>query len=399
MSATLTWLDHDNAARERMRRTVALFEERNTLDELGLGGIRDSLADLLFPGTSTIQTRLRYMLFVPWMYLELERRRVSSSAIAGRARDYEYRLSEALLKSADQDGVFGKVAGRQLKRRASSVYWNGLASWGIRRFRGSQDQYHAALDGLYWHRVTRRGRADDGDYMLGSGTVTWHPGLPPCPDALPDAGELALTNGEAEFLQDRIVESHRPSLLAHLALTGGTLQAGYAWELPQQAEFSEEIHGWLHHGRLFSATMLGAAILYNLMLAEERGDTDRIEGHRGRFADWARHLSRGEIAGWKQGELWVLARGNDHFVGPRTQHFVEEWTRLALLRRNNLADDAEARNLVRARERSLKGPRSRFDNRRALDQWSGESMAAPLSFRWRTARSLLQDLHAGLRGG
>ena len=63
VASTLGWLDHDPHERERTTRILALFKERNAVDELGLGGIRDSFADQLFPGTSTIQTRLRYMLF------------------------------------------------------------------------------------------------------------------------------------------------------------------------------------------------------------------------------------------------------------------------------------------------------------------------------------------------
>jgi hypothetical protein len=69
LAATLTWLDHDTTDRERMNRILALFRERDTRDELGIGVIRDLIADELFPGTSTIQTRLRYMLFVPWIYM------------------------------------------------------------------------------------------------------------------------------------------------------------------------------------------------------------------------------------------------------------------------------------------------------------------------------------------
>lgn len=46
----------------RPRRIIDLFDEKDTRDELGLGAARDALSDLMFPGTSTIQTRLRYML-------------------------------------------------------------------------------------------------------------------------------------------------------------------------------------------------------------------------------------------------------------------------------------------------------------------------------------------------
>jgi hypothetical protein len=42
---------------------ISAFREQDTRDELGLGTIRDGFANILFPGTSTIQTRARYFLF------------------------------------------------------------------------------------------------------------------------------------------------------------------------------------------------------------------------------------------------------------------------------------------------------------------------------------------------
>ena len=69
----LSWIDFSQKDRRRMLDVVALFRERDTRDELGIGSIRDAFADILFPGTSTIQTRVRYMLFVPWIYLRREK--------------------------------------------------------------------------------------------------------------------------------------------------------------------------------------------------------------------------------------------------------------------------------------------------------------------------------------
>ena len=87
MSSTLSWIDHDPKERDRMNQILALFKESGTRDEFGIGPIRDSFADLLFPGTSTIQTRLRYMLFVPWIHKSLEEKNVPSSEIPRRARN------------------------------------------------------------------------------------------------------------------------------------------------------------------------------------------------------------------------------------------------------------------------------------------------------------------------
>ena len=52
----LAWIDFDHADRTRARQIMDLFDEKDTRDELGLGSIRDALSDLMFPGTSTIQT-------------------------------------------------------------------------------------------------------------------------------------------------------------------------------------------------------------------------------------------------------------------------------------------------------------------------------------------------------
>jgi len=46
---------------------VDLFRERDTVDEIGVGAIRHTISDILFPGTSTLHTRIRYVLFVPWL--------------------------------------------------------------------------------------------------------------------------------------------------------------------------------------------------------------------------------------------------------------------------------------------------------------------------------------------
>ena len=66
------WLDYSERERRKMLDVVDLFREHDTRDELGIGSVRDTFADLFFPGTSTIMTRARYFLLVPWTYQRLE---------------------------------------------------------------------------------------------------------------------------------------------------------------------------------------------------------------------------------------------------------------------------------------------------------------------------------------
>ena len=158
--SSLSWIVFDEVERQRARRIMALFEEKESRDELGLGPIRDSIADHLFPGTSTIQTRVRYMLFVPWICTMVEDMDAPPERLMREARNLEVSLIDALRAGGEEEGVIGRFAHRQLQRLPSSVYWNGLRSWGIRTFAGSQEAYFASIPGLRRHQHRTRSAAD-----------------------------------------------------------------------------------------------------------------------------------------------------------------------------------------------------------------------------------------------
>jgi hypothetical protein len=107
MASGLSWIDFAEEDRQKMLNVVHLFKEQGTVDELGVGVIRDAFADYFFPGTNTIQTRARYMLFVPWIYLNLEKKKTPAGEVARKLRNDETRLIFALLKSGDDDGIIG----------------------------------------------------------------------------------------------------------------------------------------------------------------------------------------------------------------------------------------------------------------------------------------------------
>jgi hypothetical protein len=213
MTSFFAWLDHSEHDRRKMLDVIDLFREQDTRDELGLGTIRDAIADLLFPGTSTIQTRARYFLFVPWIYRAVEGKRLSGTEAAKRARRDELALIQPLIDSGDTDGVIGVEARETLKRLPSAVYWQGLGAWGIRLFHGSQDQYHRALDRIYSGRGAAQ-RDDDGEPVVGGGRTTWDPRLPSPPADFPKRATFRLAGAEAEYLRDRISSRWQGTMLA-----------------------------------------------------------------------------------------------------------------------------------------------------------------------------------------
>src|SRR5690554_6009179 len=180
MASNFAWVDFSEEDRQKMLDVVRLFKEQDTRDEIGIGTIRDAYADFFFPGTSTIQTRARYMLFIPWMYQELEQKRIPSAEITTRARREEIRLIYRLLESENVQGVIGQDAKRHLQRLPSNIYWSGLGAWGIRLFSGSQDEYHRYLDRYYKYRqlLEYQYREKAEPEMT---KENWDPGLPKPP--------------------------------------------------------------------------------------------------------------------------------------------------------------------------------------------------------------------------
>ena len=230
MQATLTWLDLTASDRDRMRRVLDLFKEQGTLDEMGLGSLRDALADALFPGTSSIQTRLRYVLFIPWLYQRLEARRVGSSDIDRAARAAEVDLIGRLAQNEDARGIIGVVARGSLVRLPSSVYWSALTRWGIFQPQQSQGWYQSRFDALVDGRGVV-GRADDPG-VIWSQQPHWHPRLPAPPARFPWEAAFALTPDEADFLRGRVEERCAGTLLAWLVRNGTDSPPADFWDDP-----------------------------------------------------------------------------------------------------------------------------------------------------------------------
>lgn len=129
-ASSVAWLDLDAAASERVSTLLRSLEEPGTLDPLGLGSVRDAFAAALSPGTSTGHTRLRYFIFLPWIFLRLEAERVVPGDFARRLRDSEARLIDCLRPLGPNQGVIGYSAGRDLQRMPSEVYWGGVGELG-----------------------------------------------------------------------------------------------------------------------------------------------------------------------------------------------------------------------------------------------------------------------------
>ncbi len=377
-----------------MQDVIELFRERDTVDELGIGSVRDAFSNLLFPGTSVLHSRARYFLFIPWIYLELERQHVPSAQIAARARRDEIRLIYALIDGAGEEGsgVIGAVARDRLKQLPSYAYWNGLEVLGIRLCQGSTDRYHRSLDGYYG--LLRDTPKAEGDEPTDGPRPNWNPGLPPPPERMLDSSDFDLNYEEASYLRERIHSSAPGSLLDVFVSRGRpSRHVAFAWSHPDVAKLPKDLARSLELGRVFSEVMHGASLLYNLMLAEARPLEARAASYRAQLEEWAGHVV--VPVDWSWDEFWAVVSLSGGRISPATRHFIEQWCDLASLGLG-IADDGRSRSLIKDREKTKKGSQARLVNRRALELWGGSSGAAQLSYRWPVVERIINDILKGV---
>lgn len=382
-----------------MRELVAMFMQEESRDELGIGSIRDAFSDGLFPGTSVLQTRARYFLFVPWILREGERRGVSGTALREWGEGRERRLIPALKRGGDQSGLIGRVAGPGVKILPSTIYWTGLQTFRIARHPGSLDQALRASRGLSWD--------EDADELADRRASLWHPTLPTPPPGFFrfQATNFDLSGDEANWLAERIEEQVPDSMLGYLLVHRLEPQpvSPAPWEDPIAALLPGGLQSFLEHGRLFSLAILGASLLYNLLLARRAKELDFGGGdltleYEEELDQWWREVSgdRG-VRRWDRAAFWEVVEGVRGRIALPTVRFVDEWLdRVVDGTAENAASDRRLGTLIADRERRLKGAKSRLVNDRLLANWRGRSGTGRLVYRWGPVRTHLTDIFQGL---
>jgi hypothetical protein len=391
----LAWLDHSAEDQRRVRDILRLFSDTESRDELGLGQIRDAYSDTLFPGTSVLLTRARYLLFIPWCF-QIAQSAKTPQAILQRGQNYERGLIPLLAQEPGIEGLIGKRAGVAVQALPSVIYATALRRFGIQL--GELDDLPPQAHGDAPSELTERSQG------------VWHRQLPLMPSGFPTevSGGFDLTPAEAEFLCGRIASEVPGSYLTYL-ITKSTdlLEGDFAWTEPTASQAPVEIQKHLNLARTFSEVIHGANLLYNLLIAEEyesRGYSEQVgtvDLYRERLDAWSDRLAaQTRLASWEE-IRWHAAAVNPRVAqNRRLGDFGAAWFGAVLFTRGRgITDDAALRTLVRSREYSIKHAQSRLVNDRLLRSWTGSSGAAQLTFRWIQVRRIVNDLLVGLEDG
>lgn len=418
------WVDFSAQERARTLTVLNSLSEPGSVDELGIGIVRDAFADLFFPGTSTLLTKARYFFLVPYLSRYIEEGHDSKpqdpKKLRTLYRDLERECASGMLKcSSDTEGIIGRVAlssGKWVTRGPGEIYWASLRNTGFMR-RNAPDSFFAQFSYLAEARLNNQhigyvknpDEEDDGlsDDLLSRGSM-WR--IPKeCYDEWKshwihwkNDASIKLTESEARYLRNQIVQLH-PTSLYGLILSDDTLRKIALATLDgtvegvAQSTGDSALHQFLRNGGLarlndicpetatactladgFSELVLGCRIAYNMQL---KGLEDAGAG------EWDQYASRAaQVAQRVDVPTIGAALGlNNHAGFMRMGSFLER------AREAMLAGDLDALKLeVAKREAAIKGVRKKINPKSSVTySWRGGHR---LPYRFSNAMSIVREI-------
>ncbi|REE04249.1 DUF6361 family protein [Citricoccus muralis] len=407
MTSTFGWLAIDPKQRRRMMEAVDQFRDETTLDDLGFGAIRDAFSNTLFPGVSSIQTRLRYVLFIPWLLQEASHRD-TVGRMQSQFREAEFRLITALQSGKETVGVIGRDAGRTLQRLPSEIYWVAIGRWGLVESGFSARRYFER-ELLRREELKATPRADDPDVPIRLTPTGLDPRLPPPPEHLLRETTFALRPEDARYLREAITRTAAGSLFAHLVThrpenwTDETNQPAGVGDPAIRQGLPPELEALVDRATKFALYAQGANLLYNLLVAEATHKTDQHgsaleEVYTQRLGEWFTEVQDVKPLHARDRELiWQTVIHSGRRLSATTKDFVGTWADAVANARAaaDLIGNHQLRCKIVGREREKKGPRARLTpgNQLALDAWGGASGTGRFDYLWTNARRHLQDLY------
>ena len=396
MGAVFGWIDFSNEQRDRVFLVIELLNTGGTVDELGIGSVRDNIADWLFPGVSTIQTRPKYFIILTDIflgYLQRYQKGEKLPLLSTYLKSEEHRIMHLLAKNhsyKDGDGVIGVTVAQtngELARKASSVYWNGLRTHKLIDTELSSTEYLIQNDLSKFN--------PDGDVMDDTLLIEEQFAIrAPLFSAIKEDIRMELSEEEANYLRDQFKDvtsslKQEHNLLSQLFTKERAEVIANSNNFQEMANLliaDESLHSetiqMLKIALLFDFIMHGAHIRYNIQLHKKSGELNFDD----KWNDWLKKL---EV---KREDVQAL---NFEYIfsevsprtAPQTQQFMRLWKDEVLEEELNIKKLDE---LVYRQEIKKKGAKAKLASVNGeFTSWVG---IQSLQYRFNNVKNIIKDI-------
>ncbi|TDQ15180.1 hypothetical protein DFQ04_3066 [Algoriphagus boseongensis] len=401
LTTSFGWIDFSKEQRNKVGAVLDLLKFEGMVDELGLGTVRDILADRMFPGISTIQTKAKYFFYIPyilWDYQLLppgQKKKISPSKFLD---DTEHEIMwELAPKYQDGDGVIGisKKKTERIARRPSAIYWNGLYTFGLidTRGLGAESFLKNCAKRTLSDLLSSSSNGDDvtkDDAEVDFENIfrikipykkDWRNNL-----------TIELDEGEAQILKDHIKSRANKTLLSLL------VEEDKIWNVFSAADnFSEfataceslkmpsPIFKEIQLAHDFSELMYGSHLFYNVMIQEKKFGNgfylNEWESWKNRILD---NLMLGNA--FNPDEIFSLGKVNRD----ETVLFIKEFWKMA---NQGFEDEKSLKRIITNQEFGVKGGKARIFPEKLHDvkekEWIG---LRHFEYRFRQAKVIINDI-------
>ena len=408
--AALGWVDFSNNSRQKLLQVLSALNGSGTIDELGIGAIRNAFSNTLFPGTSVLMTRAKYYLLIPYILKDFLAEKTTKPA-KNYFFEKELQLVDQLTKTYSDNlegsGIIGYTIALENANRkkqqlaaqpASTSYWGGIRRLGLYGGEASLGNLLSHLDQIKKEQWTLDQIPDDQGSKDDIGVDSDDNNLFNVPYKRKWWQELRmeLTEKEQNFLKHKIQDTCPNSLFAYL-LSKDELSKLVISAKNGIAELEEFLKGFnvphsittcLETATRFWRIIRGAHILYNILLQERFGLDEELKAQfHTEWETWKLEMKDLEWNKFDLKTLWLIVE-SESYTRRETRFFVDRWIKHAKEQNfdRNILD-----KLVENQERSVKGKRAKLYNIQDI-RFQERQGLTEMEFRFRNVRRLIDDI-------
>lgn len=400
----LGWVDYSREERETIKELLKVLGESGSLDELGVGIVRDSISDLLYPGTSVLHTRAKYYILIPELFKKaMKSGLTTSSEVRNLINTDQDRIARALRRAIDEEtgtkaaGIIGGRSDRGVKMKPTRIYWNALRTTEILcNSDMSFDDACSAVAG--YNRKTQNivikyesendgGDADD----VGAGNFALF--TAPYKERIEDYLEnptLHLRKDEADYLRTQFlhVPVMKNTLMEYCLKTKTSYQGVALDDIPTEGMPEVLAHN-LELATEFANFIYGAYIVYNLLFIENGGEYATAE-EKSRLENKYRDWKKKSPGLPHRDEILKFVRNHEHYKAALRDFLI----RFESAVKNNTTDSCsdEEKRIIRQREQACKSVKAKIGK----DYPYQEIQSSPMNYRHGTGQTIISDILKGM---
>ena len=411
----LGWIDFSEEDKGKVMKVIEMLQTPGTVDELGVGVIRNSLSDAMFNGITTIQTRAKYFFIIPWILQSYIVEKVKNKTSLKYLYDEETRIMNELTWAQEDptnQGIIGYTVAleneryaipqrrwKQVERKPSTIYWNGLRTFG---FINSQlslsnllkliDKNEINIDNIGYVN----GDDENGDDKETGWKDAVYFNIPYKPNWQKELC-IDLNNEEASYLKHRIIDTQKDTLLAQILQNDERIKQFLKAENFESMTYSPFINDLkpetqqvLKVALHFWKILFGAHIRYNVMLQERHGSENKKIEFENKWVQWKNEMENFNWNDFDQELMWQITRKHSK-VKPRTIEFINNWIEGVKEPKPTSYLD----KIVEKQEKNNKEARAKLSssNDEQYGSWTGID---EMEYRFKNVQQIIKDIAQGV---